>query len=86
MALTAAEKQAAYRQRRKVTRDGNGNAPSVTVTPAPDVTTEQPIGNWCKQCGEDTKHKLVVKCGPCCWGRVDVGADGVRLASAEAAS
>lgn len=53
MAKTAAEKQKAYRERQKVTRDGNGNAPNVTKSEAdalpsleslvvdPDKTTVQ---------------------------------------------
>ena len=30
-----------------------------------------PLGtNTCKRCGRPTGHKLVVKCGSCCWGAV----------------
>ena len=25
--------------------------------------------NTCIECGKPTGHRLVVKCGPCCWGR-----------------
>ena len=49
-AMTAAEKQRAYRARQAaaneadmVTPDGNGNAPIVTVTDTPRVTTIDPL-------------------------------------------
>lgn len=38
MAKTAAEKQKAYRERQKVTRDGNGNAPNSNETVTDSVT------------------------------------------------
>ena len=55
-AMTAAQKQAAYRartflaklERQKVTPDGNGNAPDVTVTRSPDVTMNHTV-EQCKR-------------------------------------
>ena len=47
-ALTAAEKQRAYRARQTVTRDGNGNAPNETVTRSSDVTMNHTV-EQCKR-------------------------------------
>ena len=56
MALTSAEKQKRYRERKS-----NGNAPK-------EVTrVTEPL---CNLCGRPTGHPLVVRCGPCCWGNL----------------
>lgn len=69
-----------------VTRVTKADPPSVETVPAspaavePVLTRQQArdalarhraseAGNVCS-CGKDTGHKLVVKCGPCCWGEV----------------
>ena len=59
MAKTAAERMRESRERKR-------NQQSATAAAQQASATEQPIGNWCKACGKDTGHKLVVKCLQCC--------------------
>ena len=68
MGKTQAEYQREYRERKKLTQETNAPNTNAPESNAPESNApDEPL---CDLCGRPTGHPLVVRCGPCCWGRI----------------